>query len=119
MTIEDPTVVDFIGRDRENNRTILTISDHLDWRDGFDAHARCLESKIRSYVAHIRSGDVFESYPDSIGTSFEIRLVLYHPPNQRGGALLDLIHERLLELDVFFSYKTDLSREEPKPGETY
>lgn len=50
MTIEDPTVVDFVGVENSTGTVTLTISDHLSWKNV--EHFELLEKKSR-IISHL------------------------------------------------------------------
>ena len=66
--------IDAIGLEQSTDEVILTISDHLDWINS-DYHLNALQDKINSYLEYIESGQIVESYPDSIGKKVRIEIV--------------------------------------------
>jgi len=105
MTIEDPTVVDYIGIDRESRKVILTISDHLPWCDCIPEHTRALEAKVSAYVELITSGRLVSAYPLASGRDIEIRAVCLHRPTKEAEVELASTRERLAEIGVHFGVK--------------
>lgn len=63
MSIEQKNVVDFISFDKNNNKVILTISDHLPWDDEY-MHLSLLQDKINAYIGFIERGEIFKKYPE-------------------------------------------------------
>ena len=85
MSVEQPTVVDGIGTNKETGLVHLTISDHLVWnRD----HLVMLQDKLNAYLEFIESGQIHADYPDAKGRSVVIDLVIQHRPNEEGTAFL-------------------------------
>jgi uncharacterized protein DUF6572 len=64
VTIEETDIVDAIGVESRSGKVILTIFDHLDWRDE-KAHLVALENKVNTYLRFIESGELREAYPDA------------------------------------------------------
>ncbi len=72
MSVEDDTVIDFIGIEKATGHVVLTISDHLPWND---EHLKKLERKIATYVHFVKSGQLLENRPDAEGRTVQIRIV--------------------------------------------
>jgi hypothetical protein len=87
MTVENPKVVDFVGIDENGGEVVLTISDHLDWRDG-TGHISVLQEKLNSYLAFVESGELLEQYPNGKGRRVRIDVVLKHSPSYIGEQFL-------------------------------
>ncbi|SRR6266496_723630 len=79
MSVENPSVVDFIGVERNSGEVVLTISDHLDWEDE-EAHLLTLQEKISRYLAFVESGEILTSYPDSAGRDVVVDVVAKYLP---------------------------------------
>jgi len=78
VSVENTTVVDAIGVERDSDKVILTISDHLDWSDE-RAHLLALQEKINTYLRFIESGEIDETYADALGRARVIDVVTKHP----------------------------------------
>src|SRR4051812_26356010 len=87
MAVDNPDVVDAIGIERASGVVALTISDHLEWGDD-NQHLLALQEKINRYLAFIESGEVFESYPQSVGKPLRIDVVCKYPPSESGKQFL-------------------------------
>jgi RHS repeat-associated protein len=87
VSIEQTDIVDIIGTDRITGNVILTISDHLDWRDS-TAHQMLLQNKLNRYLAFVESGEILEGYPDAKGRPVVFRVVFQFAPDDAGRAFL-------------------------------
>jgi hypothetical protein len=63
MSVEDPSVVDFVGFDERAGEVVLTISDHLYWHQ--EGHLELLERKIAAYLSFTTSGALTQQYPQA------------------------------------------------------
>ena len=88
MSIADPNVVDAIGLDMQTENVILTISDHLDWREPVQTHLELLQDKLNTYLRFIESGEILESYPDAKDKSVVINIVGKYPLASAGEQFL-------------------------------
>ena len=74
MAIDQMDVIDVIGLDKATRNVILTISDHLDWKD-VDAHLELLEEKINLYFGFVETGEILEQYPEAEDKEIIIEIV--------------------------------------------
>ena len=79
MTIEKTNEVDAIGIDKETNKLIMTMTDHLDWNE--ENHLLLVQEKINAYLSFIESGEIYRSYPQAKNLKIIIRLIHRHPLN--------------------------------------
>lgn len=86
MAVDDFGVVDIISID-PSGRVVLTVSDHLDWRDS-TSHQLTLQTKFNRYLAFIESGELLEQYPDAKGRPVVICVVTQHDPDSTGEQFL-------------------------------
>jgi len=84
---------------------VLTISDHLEW-DENNEHLIILQEKINAYLDVIESGEIYESYPNSISRKLKIEIVFKHSPNAIALDFLSRISVILLDLGYGFNYYT-------------
>lgn len=77
MSIDNSTVVDAIGVERNSGKVILTISDHLDWVDEPN-HLVLLREKFNTYLRFIESGEINERFPAAVGRALVIDVVTDH-----------------------------------------
>ena len=105
MSIDQPAVIDFLWKEGRNNRTVLTISDHLDWEDEGE-HLILLQDKLNHYLEFVESGQLGEAKPEFKGPSRP------HPCSGSvslecaGRQVLRMVKERVAELG--FSLEFDL-----------
>ena len=83
MSVLDENVVDAVGIETSSGKVILTIADHLDWHDEGE-HLLALQKKINAYLAFIESGELNETYPQSIGREPVIDVVGQYSIPQSG-----------------------------------
>lgn len=105
MTIEDAGVVDIVGTDRQTGAVVLTISDHLDWRDGA-SHLATLQDKINAYLQFIESGELEQSYPNAKDREVRIELVSKHEPSSEGEEFLRKAEAILTGAGIGFRQRT-------------
>lgn len=82
MSITQKEKIDIIGIEN-GNTVVLTISDHLDWKDSI-YHLRVLEDKINTYLEFIEGGQILEDYPDSLGKQLVIDIASKYPYCKEG-----------------------------------
>lgn len=104
MGLDDASVVDAIGVERESGAVILTIVDSWSWEDS-DHHLRALESKLNAYFSFIESGDIFETYPDARGRRIAIDLVVRWELPKEAAMLIDKASSLAREIGVSIRMK--------------
>jgi len=77
MSIIQTDVVDFIGIDNLSKNVILSILDDLNWSNEHN-HLLLLQEKINLYLSFIESGEIYDTYPLSIGKKIEIEIYFKH-----------------------------------------
>lgn len=75
MSVEQTSVIDMIGINRDSGKVILTVSDHLPWDAKEHEHLLLLQEKINTYLRFIESGEVYREYPDALKHQFVIEVV--------------------------------------------
>ena len=103
MTIENSEVVDGAGIDKETGEIMLTISDHLLW-DNEPAHCRLIEKKIGRYLDFLRSGQIWEQFPQAVRGVVRINLIYKCPPSASGREFLSAAQRQLETEGIRFSY---------------
>jgi len=83
MAIDKVEIIDLIGIDNQTGNVILTISDHLDWKDE-SSHLLLLQDKLNSYLRFIESGEIYDSYPDAKHRKIVIQIVKKYSLTPRG-----------------------------------
>lgn len=71
MSVEQPGVIDAIGIEDETGIVVLTITDHLNWKDA-EEHLFILQDKINAYLGFVESGEIIDKYPDAEGKPVRI-----------------------------------------------
>ena len=92
MSVEESSVVDVIGIERDSGKVILTVSDHLDWSRQ-DEHEQKLQDKLNTYLRFIESGELLESYPAAKGRDPVIEVVTRVEPSPGGLQFLQRVAE--------------------------
>ncbi|MFK3710108.1 MULTISPECIES: DUF6572 domain-containing protein [Leclercia] len=73
MSVEDVNKIDSIGIPNDSpNIVSLAISDHLTWDHPIEEHLYKLQQKINTYISFIESGEIYEAFPESQGTTLKI-----------------------------------------------
>ncbi len=87
MTVEDTSIVDAVGTDKETGEARLSIFDHLPW-DVEQEHLRLLQDKINVYLGFIESGEIYVSYPNAKGRPLVIDVFTKFRPTERAARFL-------------------------------
>ena len=103
MSIDQPTVVDFLWKDDRHKRAVLTISDHLDWEEEGE-HLLLLQDKLNHYLEFIQSGQLAEAKPDFKGLPVLIHVAAQHPLSEHAGRFYEMVKERVAQLGVSFEF---------------
>jgi hypothetical protein len=88
LSVEQEKVIDVIGFDKNTGYVVLTISDHLDWRDSVN-HQLTLQRKFNSYLAFVESREIFERYPSARDRLVTFRVFFKYRPDADGERFLD------------------------------
>ena len=102
MAVDEPKIVDFVSVDSKGNRALLTISDHLDWEDGYE-HQLILQQKMNTYLLFVESGELLERFPDTKGLPV-VRFM--YEPDESGLRFLERAREVVVSAGFSLSYKT-------------
>lgn len=85
MTVENTSIVDAVGTDKETGEVRLSIFDHLPW----DAeHLHLLQEKINVYLGFIESGEIYVSYPNAKGRPLVIDVLTKFRPSEDAARFL-------------------------------
>ena len=79
MSVEQIDRVDLIGVELDSGDVVLTISDHLDWKESDESHLLLLQEKINTYLSFVESGEILESYPSAEDRNVIISVVGKYP----------------------------------------
>jgi len=80
MSVEQTNVVDAIGIERDSDRAVMTITDHLPFGARDEERLLLLQDKLNAYLAFIESGELLEAYPDACGRKVTVEIVFKHEP---------------------------------------
>ena len=105
MAIEETDVVDAIGVDDVSGKVVMTIADHLDWKEE-PLHLEALRDKFNAYLRAIQDGDLVNSYPEAEGRSVVIELVTRVPLPEVGLKFLEHVELTAKQLDVEIRART-------------
>ena len=81
MSVEDQGIIDIMSFEPKTNKVILTISNHLDWKDELN-HLYLLQEKVNSYISFYESGQLYRLEPSYKGKEIVIRVSNKYPPTQ-------------------------------------
>jgi hypothetical protein len=104
MAVDDPKVVDFVSIDSKSERAFLTISDHLDWVDGYE-HQLILQQKLNTYLAFVESGELVERFPDAKGLPVVFDIRFMYEPDESGFRFLERAREVVVSAGFSLKYK--------------
>ncbi|WPH20819.1 DUF6572 domain-containing protein [Variovorax paradoxus] len=79
MTVENTSIVDAVGTDKDTGEVRLSIFDHLPWNTD---HLRVLQDKINVYLGFIESGEIYVSYPNAKGRPLVIDVYTKFRPTE-------------------------------------
>jgi hypothetical protein len=64
MSVDQTDKIDFMWKDDQSGRVMLTITDHLDWKKKDEAeHLLLLQEKLNTYLYFIESGQLSKAKP--------------------------------------------------------
>lgn len=101
MSVENTEVIDFISIDTLNN-VILSVSDHLQWKD--ENHLLILQNKLNAYLEFIENGSIYENYPEAEGKKIVIEVAMKYPPNKEGNEFLETVRDFLNDNGYEFKF---------------
>ena len=100
MSVENSKIIDYITN--SNDSVVLTISDHLEWNDGYE-HVFLLQEKINAYIMAIESKQL-SSYFKSSNDKVTISVALKYAPNDIGIRFFKEVQKELLNAGYKFDY---------------
>jgi putative hemolysin len=104
MSIGNSDVVDGLGISRVDGKAVLTIADHLEWRDS-KSHFDLLEKKIGAYLSFVSSGQLYEMLPEARGKEIRIELIHEHAPNEMVVNFFVAVEKQLKSMGLEFTAK--------------
>ena len=81
MSVENQGTVDIMSLESKTNKVILTISNHLEWKEELN-HIFLLHEKINAYISFYENGQIFELEPSYKGREIVIRVVNKYPATE-------------------------------------
>lgn len=105
MSVEQTDVVDIIGTEKSTGKVIMTVSDHLDWKDE-QSHLLMLQEKLNRYLAFVESGEILSSYPDAKGRSIVFDVVMKNDLPDSARAFFTQVEKTLGSVGVELRYRT-------------
>jgi hypothetical protein len=105
MSIEQPTVIDFLVHDRDKRRAALIVSDHLDWNKDEGRHLALLQDKLNHYIWFIENGKVVETMPDLAGLPVFIVVLGKYPLSDKARRYYALAERRAIELGFSLEFE--------------
>jgi hypothetical protein len=67
MSVDQTDKIDFLWKDEHRNCVMLTIADHLDWKEDQGEHLLLLQQKLNTYLYFIESGQLLKTKPEYKG----------------------------------------------------
>lgn len=104
MSVDNPNVIDFIS-EQDDDKVVLTISDHLEWDDEDNNHLYLLQEKVNAYLSALESGQVDKAFPSAIGRKPIISVIMKYEPNESGKLFLSMVDETLSNAGYEFEYQ--------------
>lgn len=105
MSIDKSHAVDGLGVSRVDGKIVLTIADHLAWRDTRQ-HFDLLEKKINAYLSFVASGQLYAALPDARDREIRIELIHEHALDEKANELLTVVKEQLKSIGLEFTATT-------------
>lgn len=104
MTIEETQVIDVMSISKDSSTAIMTISDHLDWKNE-EEHMLLLQNKINSYLGTVENGELYEVYPESKGKKIEIRICAKYNLTYNAQEFVRKVKKIIEDSGYFFTWK--------------
>lgn len=108
MSVVDTNKIDGIGINKDGNKLILLITDHLDWRNEYE-HLIQLQNKMNSYISFIEDQQYREIYPDKVFSSLSIEIHFMYELTSNCLKFIDVIKKQLADENVSVDIVVDKS----------
>ncbi len=92
--VENPGVLDALGRDGETGEVVLVMLEPRRW-DGGEAQLLQLQEKLNSYLSFALDGEMVEQLPQLSGVPVRIQLACAEPPPEPVVELLTKVREQI------------------------
>ena len=92
--VENPGVLDALGRDGDTGEVVLVMLEHRPWSGG-DVQLQQLQEKLNSYLSFVLDGEMIEQLPQLKGVPVRIQLACSEPPPEPVIGLLEKVREQI------------------------
>ena len=97
--VANPAVIDLFGLDQQRDEVLLVMREDRLW-EGSDDQLHDVQEKFNAYVSFLLDGEMLAAHPELQGKKARIELHSASMPDERGIALLEMIHEQLELQDI-------------------
>ena len=97
--VANPAVIDLFGLDQQRDQVLLVMKEDRPW-DGSDEQLHDVQEKFNAYVSFLLDGEMLAEHPELSGKKARIELHCASMPDERGIALLGMIHDQLELQDI-------------------
>ncbi len=103
MSVDQTQVIDVVSKGKDGT-IVLSISDHLDWKNT-KQHLMILQEKINTYLSFVDSGEIYEKYPEAKGHAIQIDVRFHYQPSMEGCAFLAKVKPIVEESGYSFRFE--------------
>ncbi len=86
--VEDATMVDTIGREKDTGEYMLLLTEYRPWNSVPD-QLKQLVLKTANYIQFVKNGELVKNIPDAAGVPVTIIIGYYEDPTPEAQAVLD------------------------------
>ena len=86
--VEDPTMVDTIGRDKDTGEYKLLLTEYRPW-NSVPGQLQQLVVKTANYIQFVKNGELIRQFPDAGDLPVTIVIGYYDDPTPEARAVLD------------------------------
>jgi hypothetical protein len=97
--VANPAVIDLFGLDQERDEVLLVMREDRLW-EGSDEQLHDVQEKFNAYASFLLDGEMLAAHPELARKKARIELHSATMPDERGIALLGMIHEQLELQDI-------------------
>jgi hypothetical protein len=98
MSVDQTDKIDFLWKDEDNGRVMLTITDHLDWKKKDESeHLELLQDKLNTYLHFIESGQLVKSKPAYKGLPVVIHVRAKYRLSKEAAEFYKLVEKGIAE----------------------
>ncbi|HQR44974.1 MAG TPA: hypothetical protein PLB02_01990 [Thermoanaerobaculia bacterium] len=103
MAVDNPTVIDAVGTERETGIVVLTVSDHLEWDSD---HLITLQEKLNAYLHFVLEGQLLEDYPSARNRRVRIEVIHKFEPHAEALEFLSKARVAIAEHGIELAHKS-------------